>query len=207
MRRAPRKGSRTLAAVLAATLLSACAPTRDWLNALVKPGRGSTPDTEIPGTPEADAYLADLAAIASGDPARQAKIYEDSRAAAERKPNPSTSLRYALVLAAPGHPKSSAAEARNMLAELLAQSPLLTPAEIALATIQLKAVEERLILEAEARRLKADASHAERTQEQAIKQRLAAVAAENRRLRQELSTAERKLEAITSIERSTREPP
>ena len=59
----------------------------------------------------------------------------------------------------------------------------------------------------EARRLKADAAHAERTQEQAIKQRLAAVEAENRRLRQELSTAERKLEAITSIERSTREPP
>ena len=94
-----------------------------------------------------------------------------------------------------------------MLAELLAQSPRLTPAEIALASIQLKAVEERLILEAEARRLKADASHAERTQEQAIQQRLAAVEAENRRLRQELSTAERKLEAITSIERSTREPP
>lgn len=207
MRSAPIKRSRTLAAVLAATLLSACAPTRDWLNALVKPGRGSTADTETPGAPEADAYLADLAAIASGDPARQAKIYEDSRAAAERKPDPSTHLRYALVLAAPGHPKSSAAEARNMLAELLAQSPLLTPAEIALATIQLKAVEERLILAAEARRLKADASHAERAQEQAIKQRLAAVEAENRRLRQELSTAERKLEAITSIERSTREPP
>ena len=207
MRSAPIKRSRTLAAVLAATLLSACAPTRDWLNALVKPGRGSTSDTEIPGAPEADAYLADLAAIASGDPARQAKIYEDSRAAAERQPDPSTNLRYALVLAAPGHPQSSAAEARTMLAELLAQSPLLTPAEIALATIQLKAVEERLILEAEARRLKANASHAERAQEQAIKQRLAAVEAENRRLRQELSTAERKLEAITSIERSTREPP
>lgn len=205
MLRAPIK-SRTLAAVLAATLLSACAPTRDWLNTLVKPGSGAT-DTEIPGAPEADAYLADLAAIASGDPARQAEIYEDSRAAAELKPNPSTNLRYALVLAAPGHPESNAAEAQSMLRELVAQSLLLTPAEIALATIQLKAVEERLILESEARRLKADASHAARTQERAIKQRLATLEAQNRRLRQELSAAEQKLEAITSIERSTRERP
>ena len=200
---APLK-SRTLAAVLAATLLSACAPTRDWLNTLVKPGSGAT---EIPGAPEADAYLADLAAIASGDPARQAEIYEDSRAAAELKPNPSTNLRYALVLAAPGHPESNAVEAQSMLRELLAQSLLLTPAEIALATIQLKAVEERLILESEARRLKTDAWHAARTQERAIKQRLATVEAQNRRLRQELSAAEQKLEAITSIERSTRERP
>ncbi len=185
-------------------MLSGCAQTRDWLDDFRKPD-SSPPGTEILGAPEADAYLADLAAIASGDPARQAEIYEDSRAAAQLTPNPSTNLRYALVLAAPGHPESDSAQAQSMLREILAQTPLMTQAEVALATIHLKAVEERMVLESEARRLRANSSRAQRTQEQAINQRLATVEAENRRLREELSDAEQKLEAITSIERSIRE--
>ena len=92
-----------------------------------------------------------------------------------------------------------------MLREILTQTPLMTQAEVALATIHLKAVEERMVLESEARRLRANSSRAQRTQEQAINQRLATVEAENRRLREELSDAEQKLEAITSIERSIRE--
>lgn len=185
-------------------MLSGCAQTRDWLDDLRKPDN-DTPGTEILGAPQADAYLTDLAAIASGDPARQAEIFEDSRAAAQLTPNPSTNLRYALVLAAPGHPESDAAQAQSMLREILAQTPLMTQAEVALATIHLKAVEERMVLESEARRLRANSSRAQRTQEQAINQRLATVEAENRRLREELSDAEQKLEAITSIERSIRE--
>ena len=193
-----------MAAILVAALLSGCAQTRDWLDDFRNPD-SSPAGTEILGAPEADAYLADLAAIASGDPARQAEIFEDSRAAAQLTPNPSTNLRYALVLAAPGHPESDSAQAQSMLREILAQTPLMTQAEVALATIHLKAVEERMVLESEARRLRANSSRAQRTQEQAINQRLATVEAENRRLREELSDAEQKLEAITSIERSIRE--
>lgn len=185
-------------------MLSGCAQTRDWLDDFRK-NDSSSPGTEILGAPAADTYLADLAAIASGDPARQAEIFEDSRAAAQLTPNPSTNLRYALVLAAPGHPESDAAQAQSMLREILTQTPLMTQAEVALATIHLKAVEERMVLESEARRLRANSSRAQRTQEQAINQRLATVEAENRRLREELSDAEQKLEAITSIERSIRE--
>ena len=81
----------------------------------------------------------------------------------------------------------------------------MTSSEVALATIYLRSVEERIVLEAEARRLRASSSRAARTQEAAVQQRLASVESENRQLRRELAEAENKLEAITSIERSIRE--
>ena len=92
-----------------------------------------------------------------------------------------------------------------MLREALAQSALMTPAEIALAEIHLRSVEERIVLTAEARRLRASSSRQARTEEQAMTQRLQTVEAENRRLREELADAESKLEALTSIERDIRE--
>ena len=81
-----------------------------------------------------------------------------------------------------------------MLRELREQTELLTPAEIALAEIQLKEVDERVRL-----------TLASRASEQATKRRIAAAEVENRRLRSELADAEGKLEAITSIERSIRQ--
>ena len=120
-------------------------------------------------------------------------------------PGPNTELRFALVLATPGHPESNPEKAQSLLREVLAQPELLTPAEISLATIHLNNVERLIVANAEARRLRISSSRAARTEEQAVSQRLAAVEAENRRLRQELAAAEDKLEAITSIERSIRE--
>ena len=81
----------------------------------------------------------------------------------------------------------------------------MTPAEIALATIHLKDVEERLKLDAETRRLRAENTSAATTEARAVAQRMGTIESENRRLRLELSEAEQKLEAITSIERSIRE--
>ena len=96
-------------------------------------------------------------------------------------------------------------EAQNQLRELLAQTELMTQAEISLATIYLKSTEELMVLDSEARRLRASSDSAQRTEDAAINQRLATVEAENRRLRRELEDAESKLEAITSIERSIRQ--
>jgi small-conductance mechanosensitive channel len=92
-----------------------------------------------------------------------------------------------------------------MLREILAQKELMTPAEIALATIHLRSVERLIVLNAETRRLRASTSRAAETREAAAAQRLADVEAENRRLRRELEEALQKLDAITSIERSIRE--
>ncbi len=185
--------------------LAGCAKTKSWLDDIGRDGSSSSNAEVILGAPDVNEYLSDLADIASGDPARQAEIFADARAASQLTPNPSTNLRYALVLAAPGHPESDPQTAQSMLREILAQAPLMTQSEIALAQISLKAVEERIVLESEARRLRASSSRAQRTQEQAINQRLANVEAENRRLRDQLTDAEQKLEAITSIEQSMRD--
>ena len=194
-----------IAATFIAVVLSGCSQTRGWLDEV----RGSEStiayEQAVPGAPVADDYLAELSELSSDDPALQAEIFADSQAAAQLTPNPSTELRYALVLATPGHPESDPQEAQSMLRELMAQTALLTPAEIALATIYLKSTEELILLNSETRRLRASTDRAERTEAAAINQRLTTVEAENRRLRQALEEAEDKLDAITSIERSIRQ--
>ena len=205
-----RRGRQTKAVKIIATLVvvataAGCAKTKDWINSVRSGPNASTEDAVILGAPEADQYLAELYDLAAGDPATQAEIFADAKAGAQLTPNPSTQLRYALVLATPGHPDSNPQEAQAMLRELLTQTALMTSAEVSLATIHLKAVEERIVIESEARRLRASSSRQRQTEEAAINQRLATVEAENRRLRRELDDAESKLEAITSTERSIRE--
>jgi len=151
--------------------------------------------------PPAETIVAELGKIASGDPAAQAEIYADAAAAAQLTPDASTNLRLGLILAIPGHPESDPERAQNILREVLAQTLLLTPAEVSLATIHLNNVEQQIVANSEARRQRTSNSRIANVQEQ----RLATVEAENRQLRQDLGEAEQKLEAITSIERSIRE--
>jgi hypothetical protein len=191
-------------AVLAilALLFAGCAQTSDWLRGR---GSGQHSGAVILGAPAADVYLEELRLLAVGDPATQAEIFADADAAAALTPGPNTQLRLALVLATPGHSESNPEKAQSMLREVLTQTLLLTPAEIALATIHLNNVERMIVANAETRRLRTSSSRAARTEEAAIGQRLATVEAENRQLRRELEEAEDKLEAITTIERSIRE--
>ncbi|HEX7063047.1 MAG TPA: hypothetical protein VF200_13830 [Woeseiaceae bacterium] len=194
--------SLTRCAALGLLLLAAgCTPMQDWL-------RGSeTGEAEqsVVRYDEPGPYLQEMYEIANGDPARQAEIYADAAAAAELTPDTMSRLRFALLLATPGHAGSDPERAQAMLRELLAEPELLTPMEKTLAVVHLRDVEERLVLGSEARRLRAQNSRAERSEEAAIAQRIAAVEAENRQLRQSLNEAEQKLEAITNIERSIRE--
>ena len=191
-------------AVLAilALLFAGCAQTSDWLRGR---GSGQHSGAVILGAPAADVYLEELRLLAVGDPATQAEIFADADAAAALTPGPNTQLRLALVLATPGHSESNPEKAQSMLREVLTQTLLLTPAEIALATIHLNNVERMIVANAETRRLRTSSSRAARTEEAAIGQRLATVEAENRQLLRELEEAEDKLEAITTIERSIRE--
>ena len=194
-----------VAATLTAVLLSGCSQTRGWLNSVGGGTSDASDEPVILGAPAADEYLTELSDLSSNDPALQAEIFADSQAAAQLTPNPSTTLRFALVLATPGHPESDPQQAQSILRELMTQTALMTPAEIALATIYLKSTEELIMLSSEARRLRASTDRAQRTEQAAVNQRLANVEAENRRLRRELEDAENKLEAITSIEQSIRQ--
>lgn len=191
-------------ALLLSVVLTGCSQTKGWLNS-VRGGSPTSDEQVILGAPSADDYLKELRDLSSGDPALQAEIFADSRAAAQLTPNPSTTLRYALVLATPGHPETDPQQAQNLLRESLTQTELMTQAEISLATIFLKSTEELMVLSSEARRLRASTDRTQRTEEAAINQRLATVEADNRRLRHELEDAEDKLDAITSIERSIRQ--
>lgn len=196
---------RLIAATLIAAALSGCTQTRGWLDSVRGTDSATADEQVLLGAPAADAYLEELSDLSSDDPALQAEIFADSQAGAQLTPNPSTRLRYALVLATPGHPESDPQQAQSILRELMAQPALMTPSEVALATIYLKSTEELILLSSETRRLRASSDRAQRTEAAAINQRLATVEAENRRLRQDLEAAEDKLEAITSIERSIRD--
>jgi len=192
----------TVAIICASLALSGCESMGNWLK-----GRRTAEATDpvLAGSSEANAYLAELQQLVGGDPATQAEIYADAESAATLTPGPSTRLRYALVLACPGHAGSDPGQAQTMLRDLLSQAEMLTESETALATIFLNNAESSVVLGTEARRLRAENTRASTTEEAAIAQRIAQVEAENRRLRQSLAEAESKLEAITSIERSIRQ--
>jgi hypothetical protein len=184
-------------AVLATT--AGCEATNAWLKDLTATDEGPT----ILGAPGANTYLTELYKLAGGDPATQAEIFADAQSAARLTPGTSTNLRYALVLATPGHAETNGIEAQSLLRSLLSQTELMTPAETALATIYLQDVEERLVLDAEIRRLRTERSAPDTTTEDAaMARRIANVEAENRRLRERLADSEAKLEALSAIERS-----
>lgn len=207
MRSAIAKTRQAITALAATVVLAACTSSPGWLD---RGSPGGSPlsagSSTIPGAPSADDYLRELDLLATGDPATQAEIFADAESAATLTPDPTTALRFGLVLATPGHSGTSLEHAQSLLREVLTQSALMTPSEVSLAHIYLNSVEQRLLLEAEARQLREySASSADRTEEIALNQRLAAVEAENRRLRSDLAEAQDKLEAITSIETLIRE--
>ena len=204
MRRSlPTNALRNIAALAILVALTAgCAQTQEWLNGIRMPGSS---ESVILGAPGAEQYLQEMYQLARGDPATQAEIYADAESTAKLTPGPSTKLRYALILATPGHSASNPQEAQGLFRELLSQTEMMTPAEIALASIHLDVVEQQIVFGAENRRLRSVNSRAATSEEQAVAQRIAKVESENRQLRRSLQEAEQKLDAITSIERSIRE--
>src|ERR1700721_766681 len=144
-----------------------------------------------------------MSSLPQGDPARQAELFQSAKDAAELTPTTSNKLRFAVALATPGHSRSDPVAAQRQLSELLARPETLLPVERLLALVELKEVEQRLILQAENSRLRDDAQHDDsRDKLLALNRRLAAESDENARLRKALDEARAKLEAVTHIERS-----
>jgi hypothetical protein len=144
-----------------------------------------------------------MATLPQGDPARQAEQFQSAKDAADLSPTTSNRLKYALALATPGYSGSDPVAAERQLSELLARPETLLPIERLLALVQLKEVEQRLILQAENKRMRDDASRDDsRDKLAAVNRRLAAESDENVKLRKALEEAKAKLEAITHIERS-----
>jgi hypothetical protein len=158
------------------------------------------------GPPQDAAVLAPLLQLMStlpqGDPARQAEMFQSVKDAAELTPTTSNRLKYALALATPGNSGSDPVAAQRQLSELLARPETLLPVERLLATVELKEVEQRLILQAENKRLRDETPPDDREKLQTTSHRLAVESDENARLRKALDEARAKLEAVTHIERS-----
>ncbi len=137
------------------------------------------------------------------DPARQAELFQSAKDAAELTPTTTNKLKYALALATPGYSGSDPVAAQRQLSELLARPETLLPAERLLALVELKEVEQRLILQAENKRMRDEVQRDDsRDKLLATNRRLAAESDENARLRKALDEARAKLEAVTHIERS-----
>jgi hypothetical protein len=195
--------ARLAVCVLAVCWISACGASGPF-------GREKQPAPSEPARAPLDLspispLLEMMASLPQGDPARQAEMFQSAKDAAELTPTTSNKLKYALALATPGYSGSDPVAARRQLAELLARPETLLPVERLLALVELKEVEQRLILQAENKRMRDDASHDDndaRDKLQAINRRLAAESDENVKLRKALDEARAKLEAITHIERS-----
>jgi hypothetical protein len=185
--------------------IAACALTFASASGCGLLGQPKTPAPALPAGPPQDAgaiapLLEMMSNLPQGDPARQAELFQSAKDAAELSPTTSNKLRYALALATPGYGGSDPVAAQRQLSELLARPETLLPVERLLATVQLKEVEQRLILQAENKRMHVETPPDSRDKLQAVNRRLAAETDENAKLRKALDEARAKLEAVTHIE-------
>lgn len=151
-------------------------------------------------------YLEVLQRVVQGPPAEQAEILSAARHEFETAPTPSHELRYAMVLATPGHPGTDCAKAQQLLRELIATQETLLPTERAMAFLTLKNVDLTLSQAAENQRLQVPVDHSDRDRLAAVTRRLQGEIDDNARLRRELDDAHAKLDAIANIERALNKP-
>jgi len=116
----------------------------------------------------------------------------------ETAPTPSRQLRFALVLANPGHPATDLPRAQRLLRELMANPEMLLSGERALAFLELQQIDDHLTLEAENRRLQGDAVRGDRERLSNVTRRLQVETDENTRLRKELEEAKAREAAKTN---------
>lgn len=152
----------------------------------------------------ADATLA-LHRFAGATPEEQAALLADARLASEQAPSPASRLRYATLLALPGHAGTHPALARELLQSLLALPAQLSPTEHAQAFLELRRVDRELALSADVDRLHERVELVDSEALAALNRRLLTETDENQRLRRALDEAQAKLAAIALIERQTRD--
>src|SRR5689334_1697618 len=150
-------------------------------------------------------YLDGLQKLLTSPPAEQAEIVAGAQREFELAPTPSHQLRYALILATPGHAATDQPRAQRLLRELMASPAALLPAERSLAFLEMQKVDAQVTLVAENKRLQAAATRTQADKSTALGKRLESEQAENARLRKELDAAQAKLDAISDIERSLSE--
>lgn len=192
---------RCIALLLATALAGGCSAVDDWAGLERRrepPPAPVTNDGRVVAT-----YLATLDRLVRGGAAEQSEILQAAHSAYLANPSTQQRLRYAFVLAVPGHLASDAEGARMLLGETLATPELLLPSERALAELTIRELDTRLALTRENATLRSTGSAAEQGQIAGLNRRLQQETAEKDRLRRELEQAQAKLEAIAALEGDT----
>jgi hypothetical protein len=141
--------------------------------------------------------------LSQSSAAEQAELLAGARAGYERSAQGGAQLRYALLLATPGHPGRDAPKAQNLLRQLVAQPETLVPIERAVALVELAQLDRELGLKADNDRMQFDAQRGDHERAIAAAQRrLQAELDENAKLRKQLEDAQAKLDAVANIERN-----
>jgi hypothetical protein len=189
---------RLVVLLVALSLVGACKSVDDWSG--LKRRKETTPVAHTDDGQLIAAYLATLDRLGRGGAAEQAEIVESTRTAYLAEPSTQKRLRYAFVLAVPGHAASDPAGARTLLGEALATPETLLPSERALADLMVRDLDARLALARENETLRSGSTPQEDNRLAELNRRLQAETAEKDRLRRELERAEAKLEAIATLE-------
>lgn len=208
-----RPGAWRLWALLPAVLAAACSSSLLPESMRRTPAQGTGTSVSRAAVSQGDAqlvadYLALMDSLAKAAPAAQAEIAEAAKRAVSVEPTTANRLRWAFILALPGHGRTDASAARTVLGEVLAAPEQLLPGERALAGIILRDVNARLALTSETQALRQTATSAttDRDRTSTLARRaqadLEAQKAENERLKKELEEAKAKLAAVAELERS-----
>ena len=195
---------RVIAVLLAVSLVAGCKNVDDWSGLKRRPGTTPTSQTDD-GQLVAD-YLETLNRLGRGGVAEQAEIVDATRTAYLNDPSTRKRLRYAFVLAVPGHAASDPAGARALIGEALATPETMLPSERALADLMVRDLDARLSLSHENQTLRNGSNSEEENRIADLNRRLQAESAEKERLRKELERAEAKLEAIATLEGGSAPP-
>jgi len=195
---------RLIAFLVFASLVAGCKSVDDWSG--LKRKKETTPVAQTDDGQIVAEYLATLDRLGRGGVAEQAEIVSATRGAYLADPSTQKRLRYAFVLAVPGHPASDPAGARALLGEALATPETMLPSERALADLMVRDLDARLALTHENETLRSGTTSQDDNRIADLNRRLQAETTEKDRLRRELERAEAKLEAIATLEGGTPEP-
>jgi hypothetical protein len=182
---------------LIACALSACATLAPSEPAPVP----APPPPAAPVAANLSPYLDLIDEIATVDAQREAALLSELQAQLTQAPTSRAALRYALALGAAGHAASDPVEARRQLQALLAAPGELEPAERQFAATMLREFEARITLYAQLARQREEAEARLAVATETHSRAMQSASAESSRLRRELAQAERKLQAITEMER------
>lgn len=192
---------RCVSASILVTTLSACGGVDNWLDR-----RQSATNQELSvDRSTLSIYLADVSTLLGADSMAAERTWNELQLDHERAPTTTNQLRIALAMATPGHAHTNLAEADALLTALLLKPQLLLNDEKLLADVHLGLMRARVSAESVARQANDSASRSSARELTASRAQLTLLQNDNSRLRKALEETEKKLQAMTLIERSIRE--